>query len=64
MVSKKIQFNHISEEQEDSFGAFTVQIQHTSIPDADFENGRFPIFEVKTMSWSSHCDIFWGHWMA
>lgn len=50
MVSKKIQFNHISEEQEDSFGAFTVQIQHTSIPDADFENGRFPIFEVKTMS--------------
>lgn len=50
MVSKKIQFNHISEEQEDSFGAFTVQIRHTSIPDADFENGRFPKFEIKTMS--------------
>lgn len=50
MVSKRIQFNHISEEHEDSLGAFTVQIRHTSIPDADFENGRFPIFEVKSMT--------------
>ena len=64
MVSKRIQFNHISEEHEDSLGAFTVQIRHTSIPDADFENGRFPIFEVKSMTWSSHCDIFRGHWMT
>lgn len=47
MVSKKIQFNHISEEQEDSFGAFTVQIRHTSIPDADLRTDVFRYLKLR-----------------